>query len=124
MLRFLAETLNEAIVEDMHAVVAREGAKHYGIFLPTNEWMQPVVLAPTFVNGEGPYDFVLDTGEGTCLIVPELAAELGIVAARTTKGMGAAGAVTIGFGAADSMVVCCELAKRHLPSRKAHTRTL
>jgi hypothetical protein len=67
--------------------------------------VQPVVLAPTFVNGEGPYDFVLDTGEGTCLIVPELAAELGIVAARTTKGMGAAGAVTIGFGAADSMAV-------------------
>jgi predicted aspartyl protease len=66
---------------------------------------QPVVLAPTFVNGEGPYDFVLDTGAGTCLIVPELAGELGIVAARTTRGMGAAGAVTIGFGAAGSIAV-------------------
>jgi multiple sugar transport system substrate-binding protein len=28
----------------LHAVVARGGPKHYGIFLPTNEWMQPVVL--------------------------------------------------------------------------------
>jgi multiple sugar transport system substrate-binding protein len=29
----------------LHAVVEHGGAKHYGIFLPTNEWMQPVVLA-------------------------------------------------------------------------------
>jgi predicted aspartyl protease len=63
------------------------------------------VLAPTFVNGKGPYDFVLDTGAGVCLIVPELAAELGIAATRAAKGTGAAGAVTIGFGAVGSIVV-------------------
>ena len=28
----------------LRAVTKRGGAKHYGIFLPTNEWMQPVVL--------------------------------------------------------------------------------
>ena len=28
----------------LRAIVARGGPKHYGIFLPTNEWMQPVVL--------------------------------------------------------------------------------
>jgi multiple sugar transport system substrate-binding protein len=30
--------------ECLRAVTQRGGAKHYGIFLPTNEWMQPVVL--------------------------------------------------------------------------------
>lgn len=30
--------------ECLRAVAKRGGAKHYGIFLPTNEWMQPVVL--------------------------------------------------------------------------------
>ena len=30
--------------ECLRAVKARGGDKHYGIFLPTNEWMQPVVL--------------------------------------------------------------------------------
>jgi predicted aspartyl protease len=66
---------------------------------------QPLVLAPTFVNESGPYDFILDTGAGLCLIAPELAAELGIAATGTKNGQGAAGAVTLGIGAAKSIAV-------------------
>jgi predicted aspartyl protease len=66
---------------------------------------QPLVLIPTHINEQGPYDFVLDTGACTCLITQDLARSLGISATRTESGMGAAGPVSIGFGAANSMAV-------------------
>jgi predicted aspartyl protease len=66
---------------------------------------QPLVLVPTFVNESGPYDFILDTGAGLCLITPALASELGIAVARSRTGLGAAGAVDIGLGVADSVAV-------------------
>jgi len=66
---------------------------------------QPVVLVPTYVNEQGPYDFVLDTGACTCLITEELAHTLAISAVRTEAGMGAGGPVSIGFGSANSIAV-------------------
>jgi predicted aspartyl protease len=40
----------------------------------------PLILVPTFVNGQGPYDFVLDTGASATLLSPELAERLGLTA--------------------------------------------
>src|ERR1700746_2890907 len=37
-----------------------------------------IVIVPVILNGSGPYDFVLDTGEQMTTIDPRLASELGL----------------------------------------------
>jgi hypothetical protein len=37
---------------------------------------KPLVLLPTFVNGQGPFEFALDTGSSTTVVSPELAHRL------------------------------------------------
>src|SRR5215467_2499924 len=37
-----------------------------------------IVIVPVMLNGSGPYDFVLDTGEQMTAIDPKLASELGL----------------------------------------------
>jgi predicted aspartyl protease len=39
---------------------------------------KPLVLLPTFINGQGPFEFALDTGSSTTVVSPELAHRLGI----------------------------------------------
>ena len=39
---------------------------------------QPLILLPTQVNGDGPFDFILDTGAGTSFLSSELAKKLNI----------------------------------------------
>jgi len=38
---------------------------------------QPLILLPVSVNGQGPFEFILDTGAGTSLLSPELAQKIG-----------------------------------------------
>jgi predicted aspartyl protease len=37
-----------------------------------------LVSVPVYINGEGPFDFLLDTGTNTTLVAPDLAARLGL----------------------------------------------
>ncbi|HEX7517873.1 MAG TPA: retropepsin-like aspartic protease [Chthoniobacterales bacterium] len=39
---------------------------------------QPLILLPVEVDGEGPFEFILDTGAGTSLLSSELGQKLGI----------------------------------------------
>ena len=41
---------------------------------------QPLILLPVEVNGQGPFEFILDTGAGTSLLSSELAKQ-----ARTSR---------------------------------------
>lgn len=66
---------------------------------------QSLVSIPTFVNEKGPYDFILDTGAGTCLIEPALADRLDIVSDHIKTGLGTAGPVTVRLGMANSVRV-------------------
>lgn len=47
------------------------------------------IIVPVRLNGKGPYDFVLDTGATLTCIHTELAATLGLPAARGISGIGA-----------------------------------
>jgi predicted aspartyl protease len=52
---------------------------------------QPLILIPTRVNGRGPYDFVLDTGAGACIVSESLAQELALERRGQASGRDAAG---------------------------------
>jgi predicted aspartyl protease len=56
---------------------------------------QPLILLPVFVDGRGPYSFVLDTGAGPTLVSNELAEALALPRGEEQEGRGAAGKVTL-----------------------------
>jgi predicted aspartyl protease len=65
----------------------------------------PLILVPVYVDGHGPYEFILDTGASLCLVSPDLSASLGIRAETEKQGVGAGGAVKLRFGHAGSISV-------------------
>jgi len=71
---------------------------------------RPLVLLPVFVDGRGPYSFVLDSGAVSTLVSNELAEALALPRGEEQDGRGAAGPVT--------------LVKSELPSLTAGQETL
>ena len=65
----------------------------------------PLILVPTYVNGEGPYEFILDTGAGSCLISSELATRLEVRAESEKDAHGAGGILKIGLAHVSSIAV-------------------
>ncbi|HLJ13452.1 MAG TPA: retropepsin-like aspartic protease [Bryobacteraceae bacterium] len=51
----------------------------------------PVMIVPVWVNGQGPYDFAVDTGAGHTIISERLAEELALVRGRDASVKGGAG---------------------------------
>ena len=66
---------------------------------------QPLMLLPVSVNGEGPFEFVLDTGAGTSLLTPELADRLKIERTGAKQGHTAGGPVNALLATADSFAL-------------------
>jgi predicted aspartyl protease len=66
---------------------------------------QPLILVPACVSGQGPFQFIVDTGAGTCLLSPELAQRLRIKTTATKEGMGAGGKITVSLGRVDSLTI-------------------
>jgi predicted aspartyl protease len=66
---------------------------------------QPLILVPASVNGDGPHEFILDTGAGVSLLTPEFAERVGVTITETTEGMGAGGKLAISLGVAESMAI-------------------
>jgi predicted aspartyl protease len=64
---------------------------------------QPLILVPVSVNGQGPFDFILDTGAGTSLLSPALAGRLKIEATGSKQGQTAGGKVTVALGQVRSL---------------------
>ena len=56
---------------------------------------QPLILLPAFVDGRGPYSFVLDTGAERTLVSNELADALALPRGEQEDGRGAAGKMTL-----------------------------
>jgi len=56
---------------------------------------QALILLPVFVDGRGPYSFVLDTGATATVISNELADALELPRGETQEGRGAAGKMTL-----------------------------
>jgi predicted aspartyl protease len=65
----------------------------------------PLILVPVFVEGKGPYEFILDTGASISLLSSELGRSLGVVVTGTEEGMGAGGAVTIELGRIETLSI-------------------
>jgi len=67
---------------------------------------QPFILLPTYINGKGPFDFVLDTGASMSIITEELARIVGIEGSETKEAMGVAGkSVDVQLGKVDSISI-------------------
>src|SRR5437773_627419 len=66
---------------------------------------QPLILMPVRVNGEGPFEFILDTGAGTSLLSSELSKKLNIKIISTKEGLSAGGKVSISLAKIDSLAV-------------------
>jgi len=66
---------------------------------------QPLILLPVHVNGQGPFDFILDTGAGTSLLSTELAEQLTVKILGSKEGQSAGGNVSVSLGQIDSLAV-------------------
>jgi len=66
---------------------------------------QPLILLPVEVNGEGPFEFILDTGAGTSLFSSELGQKLDIKILGSKEGQSAGGAVSVSLAKASSVAV-------------------
>src|SRR5436190_23014725 len=67
--------------------------------------VQPLILLPVEVNGEGPFEFILDTGAGTSLLSAELAKKLEVKILGSKEGKSAGGAVSVSLGKVNSLAV-------------------
>ncbi|HEX8845017.1 MAG TPA: aspartyl protease family protein [Pyrinomonadaceae bacterium] len=66
---------------------------------------QPLVIVPASVNGDGPHQFILDTGAGVSLLTPEFARRLNVAVTGSKEGAGAGGKVTVSLGTVESLSV-------------------
>ena len=66
---------------------------------------QPLILLPVQVNGEGPFEFILDTGAGTSLLSSDLAKKLNIKIISTKEGQSAGGKISVSLAKVDSLAL-------------------
>jgi len=66
---------------------------------------QPLILLPVRVNGEGPFEFILDTGAGTSLLSSELGKKLNLKIISTKEGQSAGGKVSVSLAKVDSLAI-------------------
>jgi predicted aspartyl protease len=65
----------------------------------------PLILVPVYVEGKGPYEFILDTGAFRCLLSPELSVAIGIQAERPLRAAGAGGSIKLSSAHVTSLSV-------------------
>jgi predicted aspartyl protease len=67
---------------------------------------QPFILLPAFVNGKGPFDFLLDTGASMSMLTAELADTIGVEGTEVKEGLGAGGQrIKVPLGRVDSLSI-------------------
>jgi predicted aspartyl protease len=66
---------------------------------------QPLILLPVKVNGQGPFDFIFDTGAGTSLLSSETAKRLNVKVIGSKEGQSAGGKVSVSLAKVDSLAV-------------------
>ena len=66
---------------------------------------QPLILVPVRVNGQGPFEFILDTGAGTSLLSTPLAKQLNVTILGSKEGQSAGGKVAVSLGKIDTLEV-------------------
>jgi predicted aspartyl protease len=66
---------------------------------------QPLILLPVQVNGQGPFEFILDTGAGTSLLSSDLAKQLEVKVLGSKEGHSAGGKVSVSLAKVGSLAV-------------------
>jgi predicted aspartyl protease len=66
---------------------------------------QPLILLPVHVNGQGPFEFILDTGAGTSLLSSGLAKQLEVKVLGSKEGQSAGGKVSVSLAKVESLAV-------------------
>ena len=66
---------------------------------------QPLILLPVHVNGNGPHEFIFDTGAGTSLLSSDLARKLDIDILGSRDGQSAGGKVSVSLAKINSLAV-------------------
>src|SRR4051812_26220310 len=66
---------------------------------------QPLILLPVLVNGEGPFDFIFDTGAGTSLLSSDLADQLKVKILGSKEGQSAGGKIAVSLAQVQSLAV-------------------
>lgn len=65
----------------------------------------PLILVPVYVEGKGPYEFILDTGAYRCLLSPELSSSIGIRPESQQRATGVGGTIQISSAHVRSLTV-------------------
>src|SRR5262245_731381 len=66
---------------------------------------RPLLIVPVHVNGEGPFEFLVDTGASRTFIFDPLADRLDLARGEAVQGHGAGGPVQFALGQVDSIAV-------------------
>src|SRR5438045_9747009 len=98
-------TLNGRIREDSAMTTATLSPRSAKVKFRLAGGAQPLILLPVEVNGEGPFEFILDTGAGTSLISSELGQKLNLKILGSRNGQGAGGAVSVSLAKLSSLAV-------------------
>ena len=65
----------------------------------------PLILVPVYVEGKGPYEFILDTGAYRCLLSPELSSSIGIQPESQQQATGIGGTINVSSARVSSLSV-------------------
>jgi len=65
----------------------------------------PLIVVPVYINGKGPYEFILDTGAFRCLLSPELSRTLGIEPEARQSATGIGGQVEMASARVSSFAI-------------------
>jgi len=66
---------------------------------------EPLILVQAFANGQGPFQFTVDTAAGRSVISPKLAARLDVQSEKAITGTGIGGHIPMGRAKLDSLAV-------------------
>jgi predicted aspartyl protease len=65
----------------------------------------PLILVPVYVEGKGPFQFILDTGAYRCLLSPELSMSVGVRPESQQRATGVGGTIQISSAHVNSLTV-------------------
>jgi predicted aspartyl protease len=87
------------------AVASDEGVPSKDVSFRLAGGQNPLILVPVYVEGKGPYQFILDTGAYRCLLSPELSMSVGIRPESQQRATGVGGTILMSSAHVSSLSV-------------------
>jgi predicted aspartyl protease len=86
-------------------VASDEGVRSKDVSFRLAGGQNPLILVPVYVEGKGPYEFILDTGAYRCLLSAELSSSIGIRPESQQRATGVGGTIEIFSAHVSSLTV-------------------